>query len=119
MSAGVTGTDETSEAAYGDFPPGSPFDGTPYEQAESSVVNNGTTNFGLANRGLHSTIDEGRLTELVRQAEGILADQVAFIPLYQMPRAGAVWADEVGGFKHNPTDAGHLWNVEDWYRVDL
>jgi len=29
-----------------------------------------------------------------------------------------VWANEIGGFKHNPTQAGHTWNIEDWYRAD-
>ncbi len=39
-------------------------------------------------------------------------------PLYARLVTAAVWEDTIGGFKHNPTQAGHTWNIEDWYRAD-
>jgi hypothetical protein len=41
------------------------------------------------------------------------------IPLYQRLDAGAVWADTVGGFKHNPSQSAITWNMAQWYRIDL
>jgi ABC-type transport system substrate-binding protein len=55
----------------------------------------------------------------MQEGEQILADQVVIIPLYARLVTAAVWGDEVGGFKHNPTQASHTWNMEEWYRVDL
>jgi len=52
------------------------------------------------------------------EAEQILADQIVFIPLFETPDAGVVWADEIGGYRHNTTEAGDLWNVGSWYRAD-
>jgi hypothetical protein len=40
-------------------------------------------------------------------------------PLYQRLDAGTVWADEIGNFKHNPTQANYSWNMELWFRTDL
>jgi hypothetical protein len=44
---------------------------------------------------------------------------VVIIPLYQRLDPGAVWADKIGGYKHNPSQAGDAWNIELWYRIDL
>ena len=54
-----------------------------------------------------------------REAENILADNLVIFPLYARLMAAAVWEDEVGGFKHNPTQASHTWNVEYWHRTDV
>ncbi len=67
---------------------------------------------------MNSTVDEEELTALIHEAENILADNAVMHPLYARPVMAAVWADEIGGFKHNPTQAGHTWNIEDWYRAD-
>ena len=53
------------------------------------------------------------------EAEAILAQQLVIFPLYQRLSTGAVWEDEIGGYKHNPTQATDTWNIEDWYRTDL
>ena len=55
----------------------------------------------------------------MQEGEQILADQVVIIPLYARLVTAAVWGDEVGGFKHNPTQQSHTWNMEDWYRLDI
>lgn len=107
-----------------DFVAGSPYDGTPYEQAESSVINNGTVSYGFAIRGLHSTADLEDISSLIREAESILADQMAFLPLYQQPRVGAVWADEISGYVVVPVLRGSpitvdTWNAASWFRTDL
>ena len=64
-------------------------------------------------------MDTALLDTYLEEAEAILADQVVFIPLYQRLDPGAVWADSVSGYKHNPTQAGDTWNCEFWYRLDL
>ena len=107
-----------------DFPPGNPFDGTPYEQEASSVINTGSIRYGLVNRGLHSTADLDVISSFVQEAESILAGQMAFLPLYQQPRVGAVWADAIGGYVVVPVHRGSpitvdTWNAGSWYRVDL
>lgn len=59
------------------------------------------------------------ITQLVGEMEQILADEVLVIPLYRRLDPGAVWADEIGGFSHNPWGAGPTWNIQEWYRADL
>ena len=68
---------------------------------------------------MNATVDDGELAALITEAEAILADNLVIYPLYARLVTAAVWEDEVGGFKHNPTQASHTWNIEEWYRVDL
>ncbi|MDJ0923429.1 MAG: ABC transporter substrate-binding protein [Acidimicrobiia bacterium] len=84
---------------------------------ESSVVNEFTERYSEILAALSSSIDPDVVEPLAREAEGILADQVVIIPLYARIDAAAVWADTIGGFKHNPTAATLTWNVEDWYHL--
>ncbi|MGI9584040.1 MAG: ABC transporter substrate-binding protein [Acidimicrobiia bacterium] len=88
--------------------------GTP----DSSVVDAATERFGEVHTQMNSTIDEAELVSLIADAEQILAENIVFLPLYSRPVTGAVWADEIGGYKLNPTLAGHTWNIENWYRTD-
>jgi peptide/nickel transport system substrate-binding protein len=90
-----------------------------FNQGASSVVDENTLRFAELRDMMNATVDVAELTLLVNEAEHILADQVVIIPLYQRLDPGAVWADEVGGYKHNPSQAGDTWNLEEWYRVDL
>ena len=57
----------------------------------------------MCRRGVQ-TLDSGsrRLLTLVAEAEQILADELVFIPLYQHPDAGVVWADELAGYQPQP-----------------
>jgi ABC-type oligopeptide transport system substrate-binding subunit len=68
---------------------------------------------------MNATVDETELKALISEAEKILADNLVIIPLYQRLDPGAVWADKIGGYKHNPSQAGDAWNIELWYRIDL
>ena len=68
---------------------------------------------------MNQTVDETELATYFTEAEAILADQVVIIPLYQRLDPGAVWADTIAGYKHNPSQAGDTWNCEFWYRLDL
>ncbi len=90
-----------------------------FDQAESSVIDDNTARFAEIRDAMNATVDVDELVALLNEAETILADQVVIIPLYARLDPGAVWADEIGGFKHNPSQAGVTWNIEDWYRVDL
>ena len=67
----------------------------------------------------NSTVDEAALTGYMAEMEAILADQVVIIPLYQRLDPGAVWADTIGGYKHNVGGGYDTWNCELWYRLDL
>ena len=89
--------------------------GTP----DSSVIDDATARFAVVRDEMNATVDEAVLVPLINEAEQILADQVVIIPLYARLDAGVVWGDEIGNFKHNPTSSSLLWNVEEWYRVDL
>ena len=90
-----------------------------FNQGASSVIDEHTARFAELRDAMNSTVDEGELVTALNEAEDILADQVVIIPLYQRLDPGAVWADTVGGFKHNPSQASVTWNMEDWYRIDL
>ncbi len=85
----------------------------------SSVVDESTERFGELRDAMNATVDSEELTLLINEAENLLADNVVFIPLFGVPSVAAVWADEIGNFKNNSASAGHLWNVEFWYRADL
>ena len=85
---------------------------------DSSVRDEHTERFAEIIEELHTTVDPSRIVELVVEAEGILADQVVIVPLFARPTVGAVWANEVGGYQHNPTLVGDTWNIERWYRSD-
>lgn len=88
--------------------------GTP----DSSVIDDATARFARIVDEMNATVDEAELTALVQEAEKILADQVVIIPLWSRPTVGAVWADEIGGYEFNTSQAGHTWNIEWWYRTD-
>ena len=90
-----------------------------YNQGPSSLIDESTARFGVVRDAMNATGDRVELAALIAEAEDILADNVVFIPLYARLDAGAVWADEVGGYKHNPTFANDTWNMEHWYRADL
>lgn len=104
------------------FDPGAPPpDGANYYRwgtRDSSVRDEHTERFAEVVDEMTATVDDTRLRELLSEAEGILADQAVILPLQARLSVGAVWADEVGGFRHNPTLAGHTWNIEEWYRTD-
>ena len=74
---------------------------------------------------MRTTVNEADLRSYIAGAESLLADQVVIIPLYQRLDFGAVWADAVAGYKHNPmhqgnpAQGGDTWNIEEWYRNDL
>ena len=68
---------------------------------------------------MNSTVDEAEIVTLIQEAEALLADNLMMFPLYQRLDAGTVWADEIGNFKHNPTQANYSWNMELWFRTDL
>lgn len=90
-----------------------------FNQGPSSVIDASTERYAAVRDLANATVDEGELAAHISEMEAILADNVVIIPLYARLDPGAVWADEIGGYKHNPTQAGDTWNVGEWYRVDL
>jgi peptide/nickel transport system substrate-binding protein len=90
-----------------------------FNQGGSSVINEHTTRFIEIRDEMNATVDERQLIALINEAENIIADQAVIIPLFGRLDPGAVWADELSGYKHNPSQAGDTWNIEEWYRTDL
>ena len=86
---------------------------------ESSVINDASARFAVVRDEMNATVDDAELIALIQEAENILADELVIFPLYARLVTAAVWADEVGGFKHNPTQASYTWNMENWWRIDL
>ena len=103
-------------------PEGQPPDGQNYNfwgTTDSAVQNEATARFAEIRDAMNATVDAEELIVLLNEAEQILADELVIIPLYARLVTAAVWADEIGNFKHNPTQASHTWNMEKWYRADL
>lgn len=86
---------------------------------DSSVIDEYSQRFADIRDQLNQSVDQDVLVPLMQEGEQILADQVVIIPLYARLVTAAVWGDTVGGYKHNPTQATDLWNMEMWYRKDL
>jgi peptide/nickel transport system substrate-binding protein len=102
-------------------PEAPPPDGSNYYRwgtTDSSVVDDASVRFAEIRDLVNATVDEQELTDLFAEAEAILADELVILPLYARLVTAAVWEDEVGGFKHNPTQATDTWNIEEWYRTD-
>jgi peptide/nickel transport system substrate-binding protein len=86
---------------------------------DSSVIDDASMRFAEVRDAMNATVDPEELTQLIQEAENLIADDLVIIPLYARLVTAAVWEDEIGGFKHNPTQASHTWNLEYWYRTDL
>ncbi|MEE9178067.1 MAG: ABC transporter substrate-binding protein, partial [Acidimicrobiia bacterium] len=90
-----------------------------FNQGASSVIDDTTARFAEVRDAMNATVDEDELIALMNEAEDILADNAVIVPLYARLDPGAVWADTIGGFKHNPSQAGVTWNIELWYSIEL
>lgn len=86
---------------------------------EGAFSDEASVRYAAVRDEMNATLDPEELTALINEMESILADSAIMHPLYARPVTAAVWDDEIGGFKHNPTQAGHTWNIEDWYRTDM
>jgi len=84
----------------------------------SSVRDDHTKRFAEIVKEMNATVDEAEIIVLVHEAEEILANQAVILPIVQLLVLGAVWGDEIGGFKMNVSQASHTWNIEKWYRTD-
>ena len=103
-------------------PEAPPPDGSNYYRwgtEDSSVRGAETERFAEVRDLMNETVDVNELEELIAEAEDILADQNVILPLYTRLVIGAVWEDEIANFVMNPSQAGHTWNIEEWYRSDL
>jgi peptide/nickel transport system substrate-binding protein len=58
-------------------------------------------------------LDPQRRADLLNEANEIMAQDLPALPLYQKPTFLA-WDSVVSGPQPNPTDWGHLWNIEEW-----
>jgi ABC-type transport system substrate-binding protein len=86
-------------------------------QGASSVIDASTRRFARIRRSMDEAVDLDGLAPLVSQAERILADEAVIIPLFARLWVGAVWLDEIAGYR--PNVHADTWNVERWYRADI
>jgi len=103
-------------------PDAPPPDGSNYYRwgaEDSSVRGADTERFAEIRDLMNETVDGDELKGLIAEAEEILADQMVILPLYSRLVVGAVWEDEIVNFVMNSSQAGHTWNIEEWYRSDL
>jgi peptide/nickel transport system substrate-binding protein len=117
-SPGLSGLVGSYELFDPDAPPPRGSNYYRWGSEESSVVDDATVRFGEIRDAVNATVDEEELIPLFAEGEKIIADNVVIIPLYALPVTAAVWADVVGGYVLNPTQASDTWNMERWYRVD-
>ncbi|WP_326824482.1 ABC transporter family substrate-binding protein [Streptosporangium sp. NBC_01756] len=61
----------------------------------------------------NATVDEAGQTPLLAEAEKIMWQDLATIPLYENPNLTA-WSEGVGNVVPNPTQAGIGWNMDKW-----
>jgi peptide/nickel transport system substrate-binding protein len=90
-----------------------------FNQGPSSVIDDATARFAVVRDEMNASVDNDVLVALINEAENLVADSVVIIPLFARLDPGAVWGDEIGGYKHNPSSAGDTWNAAYWYRIDL
>ena len=88
--------------------------GTP----DSYVRDEATAAYAELRDAMNSTVDVAELSTMIQTAEGILADNLVFLPLYASESVAAVWAHTLGGFQHNPTTGSYTWNIGEWHRLD-
>lgn len=89
--------------------------GVPGSSEEGSEA---AVRYAVVRDEMNATVDSDLIVPLIAEAEKILADNLVFIPLYARLVTGAVWADMIGNFKMNASQAGPTWNIEYWYRVE-
>ena len=91
--------------------------GEPFDQGQSSVVDDATERFAEVRDEMNLTVDPDRLASLVAEGEALLADNAWIVPLYQRVDVGAAWPDRIAGFVHNPSVGGDTWNAGFWYSL--
>lgn len=65
---------------------------------------------------MRRSFDPAELDRLAAEAQQILADQMAAIPLLRLPMVSAFLPDAVAGYVPHPSRANALWSVEQWHR---
>ena len=103
-------------------PDGAPPDGSNYyrwgSRGSGLASDEAVQDFQALLAALRSTVSRAEVFEIAAQLEEVLASEVVVIPIWSRLSVGAVHADQIGGFVHNPTQAAHTWNIERWYRLD-
>ncbi|GII00416.1 ABC transporter family substrate-binding protein [Planobispora takensis] len=62
---------------------------------------------------VNATTDKAAQTPLLAEAEKIMWQDLATIPLYENPNLTA-WSEGINGVVPNPTQAGIAWNMDKW-----
>ncbi|MFQ5517359.1 MAG: ABC transporter substrate-binding protein [Acidimicrobiia bacterium] len=80
---------------------------------DSSVHNDWTQRYEEILAAMKGTVDHDELTNLIRDAERLIADQALFLPLYAEPFVTVYWPQQIAGFTMN-TGMTFTWNLERW-----
>ncbi|HEY7126661.1 MAG TPA: peptide ABC transporter substrate-binding protein [Ktedonobacterales bacterium] len=62
-----------------------------------------------------TTLDPNKRTQIYKDLQKTLVQQVYTIPMYLRPDI-TLTSSVIGNYYSNPTSAGNTWNVGDWYR---
>lgn len=84
-------------------------------QGPSRVRDEHTARYAEIVAAIATSADHDAVLTMAGEAERILADQVVVIPLVARSSVGAVWADEIAGYRH--TSWLPTWNIEEWERI--
>lgn len=104
----------------GPFDPPNQFD-NPYRWCtdDSAVSGSQCDRFAKILERLRTTIDPDAARQLAAEAEQILADDLAIIPLYLYPTYLLWREDLLAGFGMTYSAPSQFWNCAEWYRADL
>ncbi len=87
-------------------------------QTEDSA-NDQTARFSEIVDEARSVTSRDAFAALVAEAEGILADELPILPLFQRASYAGVWANRITGVRHNATRSTFTWNIETWEDLDV
>lgn len=59
------------------------------------------------------TIDDDERAQLYNEADRMMAEEVAVMPIYETPTL-LIWSDRISGPRINATQWGPTWNMEEW-----
>ena len=67
---------------------------------------------------MSGTAGEGARAALFLQLNDLLVQEYALIPLVYRSSAASAYHNSLGGVEMNGWDS-EMWNIEDWYRLDM
>ncbi len=100
--------------------PATPGDDTAINHPAGSGCDEFSDRYAEIHAALATTAGVEDLTNLLHEAETILADRMIVLPLFQNPTSTLVWSDEIAGYVPTSRNIGYedVWQIDRWYRAD-